>query len=794
MAKQRQTTVNIDYKVNTVDVERGNSLLLRASKSTDELRRASENYSKQAGNAYRFTSKTIEGMSIEVARLKQQVKLASTQNVADIQRLSAQYRSAKAQLDAYNKSLLETSRNSKQTASAAQNMASQFGEVYTAIRAIIAAGLAKELISVTLEMAKLSGTVEGVERAFNRLPNAELLLHSLRQATHGTVNDLELMQKALRASNFKIPLEQLGVLLEFATVKAQQTGQEVNHLVEYIVSGIGYRSIKRLDDLGFTANRVKEALGGVSLQAASMAEIMDAVTKLMNEDLEQTGGYAETAATHVDRLSRKLHDLRVLLSQKLENSWILEFYEAILDGARDLVDAFPTKQFKDLFSLTSLNPLMFMGKITDIIGYWQLGLEDVARKNAIIKNATEEAARVQKRLVDLETKERIPKIQEEIDKKEKVLDNYFYELRALEMVGEKYSEQAVALRLNSQEIEHTIKLLKDYKKAQEDILNAPPDGPDGDPRGAPKPLKQVVDIRFRNPITGAISKENFGKVMQDFAMQGQEIVDAIQPLQLPITPFILLTEWEKAFDENKEALKNLASGVIMDQVDSILFAEVDAYNARIDAARAFYDEQIALAGDNERAKMELRIKEEREIKKLEQGRADAEKKAVLASIRANTALGVIKVFAGGGTFADKIIRAAIVAAEGASQYLVASRQRYYAKGEINIKGPGTKTSDSIPAMLSAGESVMTADETQSSMGIFKAVRAKKLNDKVLKDIVSGRSGGSTAIGFDDTNLLKKLDEVKNAQPDILQRANLAYEVRKKGDNYKQIIRSKSLRS
>ena len=89
---------------------------------------------------------------------------------------------------------------------------------------------------------------------------------------------------------------------------------------------------------------------------------------------------------------------------------------------------------------------------------------------------------------------------------------------------------------------------------------------------------------------------------------------------------------------------------------------------------------------------------------------------------------------------------------------------------------------------------MTAEETSSSRGIFKAVRAKKLNDQVLKDIVSGRSGGSTAMAFDDTRLLQKLDEVKNSQPDILQRANLAYEVRKKGDNYKQIIRSKSIRS
>ena len=326
----------------------------------------------------------------------------------------------------------------------------------------------------------------------------------------------------------------------------------------------------------------------------------------------------------------------------------------------------------------------------------------------------------------------------------------------------------------------------------------PPAGKDDGGRGhLMKPLTQVVDIRFRDPVTGAITKEHVDKVLTDLGIAMQAVTDSLPPITVKITPIIPMDAWDKmaiAFEENRADLIHASSNIVQDQADSLLRAEVDSYSARIDAARNYYNEQIALAGDNERLKSELRIKEERTILKLEKQRADREKKAALGGILVNTALGIAKAFATSRNVYDGIIQAAIVAATGASQYAIASRARYYAKGEIDIKGPGTKTSDSIPAMLSRGESIMTADETTSSKGVLKAVRARKLNDKMLHEIMSGRSGGAKAEGFNDTNIIKKLDELKNAQPDLLQRANLAYEIRNKGDKYKQIIRSKSIRS
>lgn len=48
----------------------------------------------------------------------------------------------------------------------------------------------------------------------------------------------------------------------------------------------------------------------------------------------------------------------------------------------------------------------------------------------------------------------------------------------------------------------------------------------------------------------------------------------------------------------------------------------------------------------------------------------------------------------------------------------------FAKGVIDLQGPGTETSDSIPANLSKGESVMTAKETKSYKDLFLGIRNK----------------------------------------------------------------------
>ena len=110
---------------------------------------------------------------------------------------------------------------------------------FGALGATIGASFAVDMIrDFAMESINLASQMEGVEAAFNRL-NQPGLLDKLRKATGGTVDDLKLMQTAVRAENFRIPMDTLAKGLEFAQRRAQATGESVDYMVDSFVTGLG---------------------------------------------------------------------------------------------------------------------------------------------------------------------------------------------------------------------------------------------------------------------------------------------------------------------------------------------------------------------------------------------------------------------------------------------------------------------------------------------------------------------------------------------------------------------------
>lgn len=181
-----------------------------------------------------------------------------------------------------------------------------------------------QVASFAFEVAKLAGEAEGVRAAFERLPESEALMSRLKDATAGTVSELELMKRTVQATNFGISLESLPQLLEFAAVRAQQTGQSVDYLVDSIVTGIGRKSPLILDNLGISAVALKEKMGGVSIAAADIGAVSEAVGKIASEELEKMGGFSENTATKIARLSASWDNFKVVLGNVVTAGGILE--------------------------------------------------------------------------------------------------------------------------------------------------------------------------------------------------------------------------------------------------------------------------------------------------------------------------------------------------------------------------------------------------------------------------------------------------------------------------------------
>jgi len=177
-----------------------------------------------------------------------------------------------------------------------------------------------ELINGGLEMAEQA---DGVTKAFNGL-NQEGLLDNLRKATKGTVNDVQLMTAAVQANDFRIPLEDLGKYLEFAQLKAQQTGQSVEYMTDSIVTGLGRKSPLILDNLGISAAEISE-------KTKETGDFMKAVAEIVDTQLAEAG---ETYISAADRAAQKTVELEN--AQKALGDEILPLKEQWDDAYADM--------------------------------------------------------------------------------------------------------------------------------------------------------------------------------------------------------------------------------------------------------------------------------------------------------------------------------------------------------------------------------------------------------------------------------------------------------------------------
>jgi hypothetical protein len=201
-----------------------------------------------------------------------------------------------------------------------QGQLKSFGDTITNTAKGFVAGFgAMQIANFTLEVSKLAGEAKGVKDAFDRLPDSVKVMRELKEATGGTVSELELMKRAVSATNFGIDLEALPKLLEFAAIRAQQTGQSVDYLVDSIVTGIGRKSPLILDNLGISTTRLKEKFGGAALEAQSIGDVAKAVGSIAEEELGKMGGFSDNAATRVSKLSAEWDNLKVVIGNSLNS-------------------------------------------------------------------------------------------------------------------------------------------------------------------------------------------------------------------------------------------------------------------------------------------------------------------------------------------------------------------------------------------------------------------------------------------------------------------------------------------
>lgn len=172
-----------------------------------------------------------------------------------------------------------------------QSVQKEFGKVSSQLQNLgknLTLSVSAPLVGLGALAVKSYAELEGVSAAFERL-NDKDLLNDLRTATKNTVSDLELMKNAVKAKNFEIPLKELGTLMEFARRRAKDTGENVDYLVDSIVTGIGRKSPLILDNLGISASALKDELNGAAVASSSIGAVTEAVGKIARAELAKMG-------------------------------------------------------------------------------------------------------------------------------------------------------------------------------------------------------------------------------------------------------------------------------------------------------------------------------------------------------------------------------------------------------------------------------------------------------------------------------------------------------------------------
>lgn len=181
---------------------------------------------------------------------------------------------------------------------------SGFGDSMKALGGIMAGAFATDrLVNFGKEASAMAGKLEGIKAAFVSL-NQPALLAEMRAAVRGTVNDMELMRQAVKASEFGIPIEKMGNLMRFAAIQAQKMGESTGFMLDSLVGSMSTQSKMRLDNLGISMASMNEEM-------AKGKSFADAAFTLMNEKLGESTELLDTTTTRMAALGVEVENLKL---------------------------------------------------------------------------------------------------------------------------------------------------------------------------------------------------------------------------------------------------------------------------------------------------------------------------------------------------------------------------------------------------------------------------------------------------------------------------------------------------
>jgi TP901 family phage tail tape measure protein len=363
-------------------------------------------------------------------------------------------------------------------------------------------------------------------------------------------------------------------------------------------------------------------------------------------------------------------------------------------------------------------------------------------------------------------------------------------LENTEIGSKAFFEAGVQIEKKAKEIEAAIRSLRlaGIEPAGLTLLN-------------PKAINEVTDV----------SLKSLNEALTEAKKRKDEAFEFTPAFDKAVADIDRLEERIKDFGDTQIEVGNDVRTNVLENVQEEARLRQEARDAEKEAFLEFADASISLINGIAQAQAaasqyELQVLDEQ----LEQGQIsreqyDLERRRIMrkqATDAKSLALleAVISTAAGIANALPNIPLSIIAGLLGAVQIGVIAAQPIpqFATGVIGLNGAGTETSDSIPAMLSRGESVMTAAETRKYRPILEGIRRGTLDEIIRENYVRpaidaallngfADMGTSAALQdrFNDMNLLRAIDRHRESEVGELRQMNvlLGHLVRKPKRGY-----------
>ncbi len=334
---------------------------------------------------------TIEQLTMQYNRMTDAQKKSVGQDYLNtIDQIKQKYQAVNEEIQEMNRSLNQVKPGSiggGGDLGGSMTMASFKGNVYAyaAEKGAEALNMLKDKITDVLkESMKMSMEAEGIRIAYERLGRPDLM-DKLKEATHGTVTELELMKQAVKFNDFRLSLDDMGAMLAFAQQKAKDTGQSIDFMVDSIVTGLGRQSKQILDNLGISAAEIGEKM-------KTSGDMTKAVAEIIREQMSKSGDYIETSMDRAAKAAVAVRDEMLTLGDQMRETFgtgsieelssmlelrLIKDLESLVDTVGDLSTGFGILGTDAGKSLKAIADVAYV--VVREFLMWQTGLFEIVR-------------------------------------------------------------------------------------------------------------------------------------------------------------------------------------------------------------------------------------------------------------------------------------------------------------------------------------------------------------------------------------------------------------------------------